>query len=229
MNKSSFIGKEHFTFDDLVELIKILRSPDGCPWDRTQTHRSIRNNFLEEAYEAVEGIDLADAHILREELGDVLLQVLLHAEISEKDGEFSLQDVLNGLGKKLVYRHPHVFGEMTAENEAEALDNWDALKRREKGQKTSVQAVLSVASSLPALMRAQKLSKKAAKNGLWKQEGDITEHLSAFLQMPNEQNAGRILFEIVAMCGAKKIDAEQALFNENRNFCEQLVKKENIR
>ena len=229
MNKSSFIGKEHFTFDDLVELIKILRSPEGCPWDRVQTHRSIRNNFLEEAYEAVEGIDLADAHILREELGDVLLQVLLHAEISEKDGEFALQDVLDGLGKKLVYRHPHVFGEMTAENEAQALDNWDALKRREKGQKTSVQAVLSVAASLPALMRAQKLSKKAIKNGLWKQEGDITEHLSAFLQTPNEQNAGRILFEIAAMCGAEKIDAEQALFNENRNFCEQLAKKENIR
>ena len=158
-----FKEKARYDYDDLLEIIRVLRSPEGCPWDQVQTHQSIRRGLLEEAYEAAEGIDRDDADLLREELGDVLMQVVFHADIERQRGRFTMEDVVDGVVKKLIFRHPHVFGGAEPEKDAQSvLVSWDAIKRREKHQRTTTQAMDSVARSLPALWRAEKLQKKAA-------------------------------------------------------------------
>ena len=163
MSKESLKKKQRYNYDDLVELVDILCAPDGCPWDNSQTHQSIRNNFIEETYEAVEGIDKNDPAILTEELGDVLLQVVLHCKIAEKAGAFTKEDVLTELCKKLIFRHPHLFADnYTADSPDQALANWEALKKKEKGQKSKAEVLESVSPALPSLMRAQKLVKKLA-------------------------------------------------------------------
>lgn len=161
----NFTEKENYNFNDLVEIVKILRAPDGCPWDREQTHKSIRSNFIEETYEAVEAIDTDDLDLLKEELGDVLLQVALHAEIESEQGTFDINDVCDGICKKLIIRHPHVFGDVNADTTEKVLKNWDAIKMKTKSQKTQTQAILSVSRALPSLMRSTKIQQKAAKVG----------------------------------------------------------------
>lgn len=161
----NFTEKENYNFNDLVEIVKILRAPDGCPWDREQTHKSIRSNFIEETYEAVEAIDTDDLDLLKEELGDVLLQVALHAEIESEQGTFDINDVCDGICKKLIIRHPHVFGDVNADTTEQVLKNWDAIKMKTKSQKTQTQAILSVSKALPSLMRSTKIQQKAAKVG----------------------------------------------------------------
>lgn len=161
----NFTEKENYNFNDLVEIVKILRAPDGCPWDREQTHKSIRSNFIEETYEAVEAIDTDDLDLLKEELGDVLLQVALHAEIESEQGTFDINDVCDGICKKLIIRHPHVFGDVNADTTEKVLKNWDAIKMKTKSQKTQTQAILSVSKALPSLMRSTKIQQKAAKVG----------------------------------------------------------------
>ena len=161
-----FKEKARYDYDDLLEIIRVLRSPEGCPWDQVQTHQSIRRGLLEEAYEAAEGIDRDDADLLREELGDVLMQVVFHADIERQRGRFTMEDVVDGVVKKLIFRHPHVFGGAEPEKDAESvLVSWDAIKRQEKHQRTTTQAMDSVARSLPALWRAEKLQNKAADDG----------------------------------------------------------------
>ncbi|MEM5781292.1 MAG: MazG family protein, partial [Lawsonibacter sp.] len=150
---------------DLEEIVRILRAPGGCPWDAEQTHESIRRNFIEEAYEAVEAIDEKSPAHLREELGDVLLQVVLHAQMEAEIGAFDLDGVADGICKKLIFRHPHVFGDVTVSGSGEVLSNWEDLKREEKGQSTHTDALEAVARSLPALWRAEKVQKKAKKAG----------------------------------------------------------------
>jgi len=176
----NFESREKYDFYDLERLIKILRSPDGCPWDIEQTHESIRRNFIEEAYEAAEAIDNGDALHLREELGDVLTQVVFHSGIEEDAGRFTLNDVADATVRKLLYRHPHVFGDSAAnaagengsaanddltvaETSAAVLVNWDELKRREKSQESLYDELNAVARSLPALWRTEKVLKKADK------------------------------------------------------------------
>ena len=128
-----FKEKARYDYDDLLEIIRVLRSPEGCPWDQVQTHQSIRRGLLEEAYEAAEGIDRDDADLLREELGDVLMQVVFHADIERQRGRFTMEDVVDGVVKKLIFRHPHVFGGAEPEKDAQSvLVSWDAIKRREK-------------------------------------------------------------------------------------------------
>lgn len=161
----NFTEKENYNFNDLVEIVKILRAPDGCPWDREQTHKSIRSNFIEETYEAVEAIDTDDLDLLKEELGDVLLQVAMHAEIESEQGTFDINDVCDGICKKLIIRHPHVFGDVNADTTEKVLKNWDAIKMKTKSQKTQTQAILSVSKALPSLMRSTKIQQKAAKVG----------------------------------------------------------------
>ena len=134
--KADFEFKDKYNFNDLVEIIKILRAPGGCPWDAEQTHTSIRENFLEETYEALEAIDTGNKELLKEELGDVLLQVVLHADISRTDGDFDIDDVADGISKKLIIRHPHVFGDVTVGSTDDVLKNWDDIKRKTKNQKT---------------------------------------------------------------------------------------------
>lgn len=160
-----FQCKNFYDYEDLLQIMKLLRSPGGCPWDREQTHDSIRRNFLEETYEVVDAIDRRDQAALCEELGDVLMQVVFHAELEEEAGGFHMADVVNGVCQKLVYRHPHVFGTVQVENSDEVLTNWEALKRREKGQASTADAVDAVARTLPALWRAEKMQSKAAKAG----------------------------------------------------------------
>lgn len=171
--------KAFYDCKDLEKLVRILRHPGGCPWDQEQTHQSIRRNFLEEAYEAVEAIDSGDVDALKEELGDVLLQVCFHASIEEDAGRFTLDDVADGVCKKLIYRHPHVFGDVTVSSTGEVLSNWEELKKKEKHQATQADAVDAVARTLPALWRAEKMDKKAAKAGFyWRDIGSAMEKLS---------------------------------------------------
>ena len=161
-----FPEKDKYTYDDLVELLRILRAPGGCPWDREQTHLSNRRNFLEEAYEAAEAFDRDDPDMMCEELGDMLMQVLFNIHIEEDAGRFTTDDVTDHVVRKLIYRHPHVFSNVKAETSEEVLVNWEQLKRAEKGQQSTADTLDAVARSLPALWRADKLLKRAGYGGL---------------------------------------------------------------
>ena len=156
--------KKSYTLEDLRTMTEILRSPEGCPWDREQTHQSIRNDLIEECYEVVEAIDNADPVLLREELGDVLFQVYFHARIEEEAGRFSIEEVAGDICAKMIYRHPHVFGNTVAENSAKVLENWEKLKKKEKHRDTVRASMEAVPPMLPALMRAQKIAGKAIKD-----------------------------------------------------------------
>ena len=160
MTKEELKNKERYSFDDLRAIVDILRAPDGCPWDREQTHESLRNNFIEEAYEVVEGIDRRDNGILREELGDMLLEVLFHTGLAEEEGAFTLEDVTTGICRKMIRRHPHVFGNETIRND-QIQASWDEIKRKEKGAKSKEDTLRGIAVSLPALMRAEKAAEKS--------------------------------------------------------------------
>ena len=149
----NFTRKPRYDYNDLLEIVRLLRSAEGCPWDRVQTHQSIRRGLLEEAYEAAEAIDTEDTALLREELGDVLMQVVFHADIEKDAGRFTMDDVCDGVVKKLLFRHPHVFGDGRAETADTVPASWDELKRQEKGQKTTADALDAVARSLPGLWR----------------------------------------------------------------------------
>ena len=172
-------SQKSYDCNDLRKIVHILRSPGGCQWDQTQTHQSIRRNFLEEAYEVAEAIDEGDPDHLKEELGDVLLQVVFHSSIEEEAGRFDLDDVADGVCRKLIYRHPHVFGDVSVQSTDEILSNWEELKKKEKGQATQADAVDAVARTLPALWRAEKVQKKAAKAGFdWPGVQDAVDKLS---------------------------------------------------
>ncbi len=209
----------------LIEIIDILRSENGCSWDREQTHSSLRRNMLEEAYEAVDAIDDNDFKHLKEELGDVLLQVILHSQIAKEENEFNIEDVAKGISDKLVHRHPHVFGDVKVNSTSEILDNWEKLKKEEKPHRTSIMDGISKAQS--ALMSAQKISKKAVKVGFeWPNEeslydcvfSEIKEFKEAKSIEDKEEELGDILFAIVNLARWNKLDAEQALLKANKKF-----------
>lgn len=231
-----FEYKQHYTVKDLEEIVRILRAPGGCPWDAEQTHESIRRNFLEEAYEAVEAIDEGSAEHLREELGDVLLQIVLHARMEEEQGRFDLDGVADGICQKLIYRHPHVFGDVKVSGTGEVLSNWEDLKRKEKGQKTNTDALSAVARSLPALWRAEKGQKKAKKAGFdWpdvsgaldKLSEEIEELKTAVAEGSNiEEELGDLLFSAVNVSRFVKVDTEQALTKATDKFIDRFRKVE---
>lgn len=209
----------------LIEIISILRSENGCKWDREQTHQTLRKNMLEEAYEAVDAIDDNDAKHLKEELGDVLLQVVLHSQIAKEYGNFDIEDVSKGISDKLVHRHPHVFGDVKVSSTDEILDNWEKLKKEEKPHRTSIMDGISKAQA--ALMSAQKISKKAVDVGFeWPNEeslydciySEIKEFQNAKTQSEKEDELGDILFAVVNLARWNKIDAEQALLKANKKF-----------
>lgn len=160
------INKEKYNIDDLLEIMKELRSPNGCPWDREQDHHSIRNDFIEETYEAIDAIDRDDATDMCEELGDVLLQVVFHSQIEAEKKSFDFTDVCDGICKKLIERHPHVFGSVNVNNSDEVLDNWDKIKQKSKNQTTYTDTLKSVPMAFPALLRAEKVQKRAKKRVL---------------------------------------------------------------
>lgn len=161
----NFQRKERYGWEDLLTIMRLLREPGGCPWDREQTHQSIRRNFLEETYEALDAIDRDDAPGMMEELGDVLLQVVFHAAMEEERGRFTAEDVVDGVAQKLVFRHPHVFGTAEAADSAEALEGWESQKRKEKGHASPADAVEAVPHTLPALWRAEKVVSRSVKAG----------------------------------------------------------------
>ncbi len=155
-----FQCKPRYDWADFLRVMALLRGPGGCPWDAEQTHDSIRRNFLEETYETLDALDRDDAAGMCEELGDVLMQVAFHAQIEAERGRFTMDDVVDGVTKKLVYRHPHVFGTVEADTSEQVLANWEVLKRREKGQRSTADAIESVPHTLPALWRAEKIQSK---------------------------------------------------------------------
>ena len=220
----NFEKKDTDSLQDLITILRILRAPGGCPWDRAQTHLSNRRNFLEEAYEAAEAFDRDDPALMCEELGDMLMQVLFNIHIEEDAGRFTTDDVTDHVCRKLIFRHPHVFGDATADTSEEVLVNWDALKRQEKGQHTTAEAMDSVARSLPALWRADKLQSKAAKAGF--EFPDVSGALDKLDEaMENGTNfteeLGDVLFAAVKVGRFVGVDPEDAL---NRT-CEKFIKR----
>ena len=217
-----------YTVEDLRNIVALLRSPEGCPWDREQTHESIRRNFLEEVYEACEAIDSGDSALLCEELGDVLLQVMFHAQIEAEQGRFDLDNVADAICKKLIYRHPHIFGDRTVKDSAEALSNWDELKRQEKHQETTTEAMESVARSLPATWRAEKIQAKARKVGfdwpdvqgaLLKVDEELCEFKEAISRgTGTSEELGDLLFSVINAARLLDIDPEEALHNTSDKF-----------
>ena len=163
--KEKLLGEERHDLGSLEELVEILRSEEGCPWDREQDHKSIRSELIEETYEVVEAIDTDNADLLKEELGDVLFEVFFHVQIEKEKGTFTLDDVVGGVVDKMIYRHPHVFGEIKVSGTGEVLDNWEALKTKEKSRLTLREQLEAVPKQYPALLRAKKIAKKAAKGG----------------------------------------------------------------
>ena len=193
-----FQYKPRYGYEDFLEIMRLLRAPGGCPWDREQTHGSIRRNFLEETYEVLDAIDRDDPHAMCEELGDVLMQIVFHAQIEAEAGRFTMEDVVDGVAQKLVYRHPHVFGgTMEAETSEQVLVNWEALKRKEKGQRSTADAVESVPHTLPALWRAEKIQSKTAKAGF-----DWSGALSALDKLEEEVRELRAAVESGAAADA---------------------------
>ena len=231
-----FTLKDRYTYEDLLEIMRILRSPERCVWDREQGHKSIRRSFIEETYEAVEAIDNEDPVLLQEELGDVLLQVVFHAQIEAEAGRFTMDDVADGVCKKMIYRHPHVFGTAEAKTSEDVLANWDALKQKEKHQKSTTDALESVARSLPGLIRAEKVQHKAAKVGFdW-------DDVSGALEKVREETAevaravagdgdpseelGDLLFAAVNVARFLKTDPEEAISRTTDKFIRRFAQVE---
>ncbi len=224
-----------YSVEQLLKIMEVLRSPEGCPWDKEQTHKSIRNDALEEAYEVVDAIDNDDAAALCEELGDMLLQVVFHSRIAAEEGTFTFDDVVDGISKKLVLRHPHVFGEAKAQDSAQVLDLWDSIKKEEKHQKTVTDTLKSVPKAFPALMRAAKVQKRAKKAGV--QMGDpfaqlddcnyrLTEAVATGKEELIKKAYGDYLFALAGLQQELKVNAEEALGATTDRFIQKIEEAE---
>ena len=236
----SFPTKDRYTVDDLLAIMALLRSPGGCPWDREQTHESILTDFLEETHEALEAIRQRDTDGLKEELGDVLLQVVFHSRIEEEQGTFAFADVVDGICKKLIVRHPHVFGEITVDGTGQVLKNWDAIKRQTKGGKTQAELLEGVPRSLPALMRAAKVQNRAKRVGFdWPDisgalealDSETAEFKDALAQQDAaavEEELGDLLFSAVNVSRFLHTDAEQALTASTDKFIRRFARVEEL-
>ncbi|MDD6645559.1 MAG: nucleoside triphosphate pyrophosphohydrolase [Oscillospiraceae bacterium] len=235
-----FQQKPKYGFEDLLQIMKMLRAPGGCPWDREQTHKSIRQNFIEETYEVIEAIDTEDKELLKEELGDVLLQVVFHSEMESEVGSFDINDVCDGICKKLIVRHPHIFADVKADTTDEVLSNWDKIKMQTKSQKTQSDAMDSVSKSLPSLMRSEKLQKKAAKvgfdwpdvSGALQKVEEETQELKKAIEDGDkkgmEEELGDLLFSVVNVSRFLKVDSEEALYHACDKFTNRFRMVENL-
>lgn len=233
-----FQFKDCYDVNDLIEIMRVLRAPGGCPWDAEQDHLSIKKNLIEETYEVIEAINKDDKSLMCEELGDLLMQIVFHALMEEEKGAFDFNAVSDGVCKKLIERHPHVFGEVSVSGVDDVLNNWDAIKRKTKGQKTTTDSMLSVPRELPALMRAAKLQKKAADVGFdWddvsgaldKLEEEIAELRAAISNKDKEnmnEELGDILFSAVNVSRFIKSDAEEALTAASDKFLGRFIEVE---
>ena len=232
LNKST-----SYSFEDLVDVVSLLRAPGGCPWDIEQTHESIRSDFIEETYEVIEAIDNKDRELLCEELGDVMLQVVFHAGIETDAGTFNINDVIDGICKKLIHRHPHVFGDISVNDSAEVLKNWDIIKSEEKQRETVTSKLKSIPRQLPALMRAQKVGKKAkcfdfadadaVFDKLNEEKNELLEAAESNDQEKIKEEAGDLLLTVTSLCRKLKVDAEEALNSATDKFINRFELIEN--
>lgn len=228
------------TMNEFMEIIRKLRAEDGCPWDREQTHESLRGCILEEAYEVAEAIDHKDTENLKEELGDVLLQVAMHSAIAEEQGEFTIDAVIEAVGEKMIRRHPHVFGTIKADTPKEVLENWEEIKKAEKKETTVSESILRVPKSLPAAIRAEKVQKKAARVGF-----DFGDYEEAYKKMEEEllelqearesgnkckieEEFGDLLFSVINLSRFLQINAENSLTNATNKFINRFVSVESL-
>ncbi len=231
------LNTEKYGFDDLVEVVTILRSNVGCPWDKEQTHESLRRDFIEETYEVIEAIDTSDPKLLREELGDVMLQVVFHADIEHEEGRFDINDVANDICVKLIHRHPHVFGELKLENSEAVLENWDKIKGVEKQRNTLSDKLRSIPPMLPALMRAQKVGKKASffdfetvgevYAKLDEEIGEVKAAAESGDKDAVSEELGDLLLTVTSLARKLGVDSEQALYNATNKFLDRFEKVEN--
>ncbi len=226
---SELLSKERYNFDDLVDVVVVLRSEQGCPWDREQDHKSIRNDFIEETYEVIEAIDTEDPVLLREELGDVLLQVVFHARIEEQEGRFNINDVANDICAKLIHRHPHVFGDVYAKDSEQVLQNWDAIKSEEKQRVTVTDKLRAIPPMYPALLRAQKVGKKASCFDFANAEearDKVLEEIAEVMAVTNdpveaEKEIGDLLLAVTSLARMLHVNAEEALFHATNRFIDR--------
>lgn len=237
---NALVGLPHYGMTELLQVMKILRSENGCPWDKEQTHQSIRADFLEECYEAVEAIDAESVPMMREELGDVLLQVVFHCQIEDELGHFQFDDICDELCRKLIVRHPHVFGDVTVSDSGEVLKNWDAIKKQTKEQTTYTDTLEGVCKALPALMYAQKLGKRAGRAGMdWdsaeaafpcieNETQELHEAMQSGNQADIESELGDLLFSVVNVARKLGVDAETALRASSEKFLSRFAKTEEL-
>ncbi|HRX41387.1 MAG TPA: nucleoside triphosphate pyrophosphohydrolase [Clostridia bacterium] len=237
------MNRKKYTFDDLIEIMAKLRGPDGCPWDREQTHESLKRHMLEETYEALEAIEAGDDEMMKEELGDVLLQIVFHGRIGEEDGRFDTSDIVDGICRKLIERHTHVFGEDIAKDPEAVLKNWDRIKNKSKGLQSHTEKINAIPKTYPALLRSLKIQEKAAKAGFdWDDpEGAIDktmEEIGEFMEACRKRDRqsikdemGDLLFSLVNVCRFMDIEPEITLqetsdrFTRRFAYIEENVKK----
>ncbi len=232
------LHKEHYTYEDLLTIVKILRGEGGCPWDMEQDHKSLRKDFIEETYEVIEAIDTENNVLLREELGDVLLQVVFHADIEREAGVFDMSDVSNDICAKLIHRHPHVFGEVSVKDSREVLQNWDKIKGEEKQRNTLTDKLRSIPPMLPALMRAQKVGKKAdffdfettdlVFDKLYEEIEELRDAAQNKTQEDIKEEMGDLLLTVTSLARKLGVDSEEALFGATNKFIDRFEKVENV-
>ena len=211
--------KERYTFDDLTDIMQILRSEGGCPWDREQTHLSIRENLIEEAYEVIEGIDNDDKELIKEELGDVLFQIMFHSRIEEEQGNFTVADVIDGVSRKMVHRHPHIFADRHLDTTSQVLDAWDKIKAEEKSRISLTDKLRSIPRQFPAIIRAQKVVEKGIKAGeitttateALDTAADLIAALQAEDSAPDEAVLGELLYAVALYAERMDLRGERAL------------------
>lgn len=228
-------------FDEFVSIVEKLRSETGCPWDREQTHNSLRQPMLEECYEAAEAIDLNDMENLCEELGDLLLLVVMQSRIAEENGEFSINDVLNGICDKMIFRHPHVFGNVKVNEPGEALQIWERMKMKEKHETKLSEGILRVPNAMPSTMRAEKVLKKAIKAGMEFPEGnELFQNLEQGMnEMKNMWNKGekehisncfgKLMMNMICLSLFLKLNTENSLTNATNAFINRFISAEQDR
>jgi len=208
---------QKYNIDDLFEIVRMLRSPEGCPWDRVQTHETLKKPMIEEAYEAVDAINLNNRDKMIEEFGDVLLQVVFHSVLGEENNNFDLEDITDRCCRKLIYRHSHVFGDITANDEHQALANWDEMKLKEKGLTSVKEDLEDIPDNFTALMKASKMAKKLRKAGVMQKKDILPE-----VNFDSEESVGKFLYEFCANAEVAGIDAESALCGEIQRRMKEL-------
>ena len=228
--KEKLLGEERHDIRSLEELLEVLRSDEGCPWDREQDHHSIRNDLIEETYEVIEAVDREDTALLKEELGDVLFDAFFHIQIEKERGAFTLDDVTQGVVDKMIYRHPHVFGDVKVDGSGEVLDNWDRLKTAEKSRDTLYDVLSAVPKQYPALLRAKKIAKKAEKGGFdfGGEEERIREisRIAGELSDADPTERERLLTEMIwqaVILAGPDADLEKSLGDRLNAFIERLL------